>query len=470
MKKFKKVLFIIAFIFPFILGCIGFVYEGENILDAAYNSFALYAVNPLYTTKNGFIEVSRWLAPAVLASGVVVFIKELSQRIKDFFISSKNNSFTLYGNYKEIVPFKNLLPHTIISNNEKISNSDNHIIMFENDSQSFDFYNDNKNEFSGKNVFIKSDRIEMFRNTDDNFRIINVNEMISRNYWIKYNLVDYFKNNQKEIDIAFIGFGAVGQKLLDYAVLNNIFSLDQKITYHIWGEANLYSSIHSNINLMNDDYIIYHSGSWKSNIDSIKSADRIIVLDPIETDTLIMLSDVCAESEIHCYNVNENIISFLDNPKTISFGKTSDVITRDNIMLNDIYRSAKLLNLHYVYKYTDSKENADKINMETEWKKLDAFTKNSNICAADYHIIRKIITEKTPKTTMELAEMEHIRWCRFHFLNHWKYGMDENGKKDKKNKLHPSLIPFDDLSQEEKEKDISAIQALDSVINSSEIK
>ena len=69
-----------------------------------------------------------------------------------------------------------------------------------------------------------------------------------------------------------------------------------------------------------------------------------------------------------------------------------------------------------------------------------------------------------------LAEIEHIRWCRYHFLNNWhvvdweEVLCDEEGKplrknngtlenKDVKRRLHKCLIPFGQLPEEEKPKD-----------------
>ena len=84
---------------------------------------------------------------------------------------------------------------------------------------SFWFYNENQERFSGKNVFIKSDNIEMFKNDNDRFKILNFNEIVARNYWIDHNLIQYFINKQEEIQVAIIGFDGVAQGLLDTAIL-----------------------------------------------------------------------------------------------------------------------------------------------------------------------------------------------------------------------------------------------------------
>ncbi len=54
-----------------------------------------------------------------------------------------------------------------------------------------------------------------------------------------------------------------------------------------------------------------------------------------------------------------------------------------------------------------------------------------------------------------LAELEHIRWCRYHYIHNWKYG----AVTDNTARTHNCLIPFNELSKEEKEKDVEAIKS-----------
>jgi len=68
-----------------------------------------------------------------------------------------------------------------------------------------------------------------------------------------------------------------------------------------------------------------------------------------------------------------------------------------------------------------------------------------------------------------LAELEHVRWSRYHYVNHWNYGMPEemplreNGKRMAKNserRLHTGLIPYAALSKEVQDKDKDAIREM----------
>lgn len=54
----------------------------------------------------------------------------------------------------------------------------------------------------------------------------------------------------------------------------------------------------------------------------------------------------------------------------------------------------------------------------------------------------------------DIAELEHIRWCRYHYLNNWRYGKERNNAEH----IHDLLVPYDDLSEENKMKDIEAVK------------
>ena len=103
--------------------------------------------------------------------------------------------------------------------------------------------------------------------------------------------------------------------------------------------------------------------------------------------------------------------------------------------------------------------------MERLWGRLDGFTRYSNISAADYHEIQRSMLqedgmtvedmEKDQEYLEKLAELEHIRWCRYHYLNIWKRGSAPEGKKDMIRRLHPLLVEYSELDPLNRSKDRS---------------
>ena len=71
--------------------------------------------------------------------------------------------------------------------------------------------------------------------------------------------------------------------------------------------------------------------------------------------------------------------------------------------------TAKKLNEEYAVNYSG----------KMDWNELSGFLKNSNISSADFN---EVITELSDRSNSEkLAELEHIRWCLFHYLNSVSY-------------------------------------------------
>ena len=112
------------------------------------------------------------------------------------------------------------------------------------------------------------------------------------------------------------------------------------------------------------------------------------------------------------------------------------------------------------------------------WRELGWFLRESNIAAAD-HLIVKIrfllgddsLTEATPELCRRAWERlqdlrpaqddllqltEHRRWMRFHWLYNWEYAQTRNNPR----RRHPLLIPYDELSEADKKKDMYAWELL----------
>jgi serine phosphatase RsbU (regulator of sigma subunit) len=59
-----------------------------------------------------------------------------------------------------------------------------------------------------------------------------------------------------------------------------------------------------------------------------------------------------------------------------------------------------------------------------------------------------------------MAKVEHIRWCWDKILNGWIYG----NVKDSRKKTHPAIIPYEDLSESEKEKDRELVRLIPALL------
>ncbi len=460
MKKLHRLILILLFILPFVAGGVGYRLTGDGWLDALYQAGGMYFFNAASKNNNFLVEFSRWMAPVVMISGVVIILQEAFIKVKHFIIGFWPDAVAVYGNthFDEII--KSKIKHVILAKDGIVRDVARHMIMFPTDEESIGFYTQNKKAFAGKEVYIKLSSNDGFNFTLDNVRFFNLNEIVARNYWQQNNLARLGENDHMKI--AIIGSGPLARKIMIYGVLNNIYSLTQKIEYYVWGENTLFEGLHSDFEFMNEDAITFCSDSVEENIKCIASADRIILTEETDMDIISGLCEI-SKARIDYFDPTGTFVNVFGYDKLNTFGNYEEILTLENIRTDNLYRFAKELNYKYAVMYGDGLETRDKKTaVDEEWERLNAFTKGSNIASGDYHSIRLDVMKQKGKTDVdsELAELEHIRWCRYHFLNHWKYGETPDGKKNAAEKIHPCLVEFDKLTEQDKQKDVEAVKVL----------
>ena len=102
---------------------------------------------------------------------------------------------------------------------------------------------------------------------------------------------------------------------------------------------------------------------------------------------------------------------------------------------------------------------------------MPSFLRASNRASAD-HLLTKIrlllperdVCEITPEICREAAKRwqaadkesfrrcEHDRWMRFYALYNWRWGAE----KDSARRVHPCFVPYEQLTQKDREKDDNA--------------
>lgn len=83
-----------------------------------------------------------------------------------------------------------------------------------------------------------------------------------------------------------------------------------------------------------------------------------------------------------------------------------------------------------------------------EWTKLNSYLRWENVSSTNYDDIKGML-RKSGIPEEKLAEFEHIRWRRCHYLDNWQY----SSQRDDSTNRHPDLLDFEALPEEERKKD-----------------
>lgn len=268
-------------------------------------------------------------------------------------------------------------------------------------------------------VFLQCADVRPQSVTSPRLHLFSPEETAARLFWKERCLYSTSTERGHRLSIVLLGGGALAENLLYYGLLDNIFHPKQRIEYHIFGGCARFAAVHTQ-------------------------------LDQIGDPALTLLAEAAGLE----------VFPWLDL-----------ALKPEHILQDDLFTLAKRINLRYAHIHGGVEE-ADQ-NREAEWDKLDAFTRYSNVSCADYHDIRLEMlkhmglpadADRLPPDKMELlAELKHIRWCRYHYLNNWRRGAGEDGKKDPAARLHPDLVSYEELTGPDKKKDRDNIKVLLSV-------
>ena len=282
---------------------------------------------------------------------------------------------------------------------------------------------------------------------------------------------------QQENKIVLIGSGKYGTVLLERALLNNILSLEQHVEYHAFGDWTDFKCNHCELEKMVDvnapgeknDTLYFYDKMWNGYRELIENADRVIVCGDNDNENLEILNQLRRYYNLHG-TVHVRALQKLDMVYT--FGTEEELFSTELVMGTKLNKIAMLMNEIYCRTMGGSTSN---------WLDLSEFAKQSNIAAAEHLLVKVQIllgddvrgkitkasyaeayamyAEKKQEKAAEYRKLEHERWVRFHVLNNWKYGPVRNNAE----KIHPLLIPFENLSPEEQAKDDFAWELLKDV-------
>lgn len=440
----KKMLKIVVISTPFMLGVIGYLNVSDiNLPSAIYNTIRLYGFNTDTSEINLLIEIARWTAPIVTMSVIFYYIKDLWYKLIYKFRSLRKNSCSVYGENSEAAYFLDSLGIEGIKGNLSKPNTSKYHVFF---TDSVKDVIEALNNKSIKRLMEKASKEYQFifrvsGDTRITFKGSNIHTFsIEENCSIKYWEENLSTPNEK---IALIGSKRLCEAILDKGLQLNIFSENQNIEYHIWSDIQYNKTrkyLDDALDMTGDKLFVYED-CWEEYLSLLETMDRIIVTYE-SSDNLsigIELLNTMPNIKIHVYsNYDVDLDGLFDSNNLTCYGRINDIINQDVIIRESLRKTAKKIHEHYRSQYPTI----------PRWDELSSFHINSNISAAGYfQVLQKLY--KDGISIECLTKLEHIRWCRFHYLQNWKYGIE----KDFNNRTHPCLVPFESLTLEEKKKD-----------------
>lgn len=456
----------ILIIVPFILGSAGFLLLGKAPLDAMYCALNLYGLSLDEDEINLWIELARWAAPLVLTASVLTIANSLYHFLYAAMIGRRKDSNIIYGSGKAVQLLCDNWKHTVLVEDGVYKKGANHIIMMENDMESLDFYDRNRKKLEHGKIYICLKELSM-EEVKERGEIIffSVNDVIARLFWKEDFRI--WEKKTKTMVIAFLGFGNLGQKLLNYALQLNLFSREQKIVYHVFDVEESAALLYRDFQCMNQDELILHTDhAVDQRFQILSESDAVIVTEEMDIEGIQRLLTFCRMPQIYYYDpCDKQIEQFLEaGGRLYGFGRSRHIFMEKYMKTDALYRDAKRLNDAYCKAQREKchKEAAwDDVVSQKAWEELSGFLKASNISEADYQEVLKALLAQADcdaKRVEELAELEHIRWCRFYFLHLWKYGIPEAGTAyDSTRKIHRCLLPYQEIEESERRKDRNVI-------------
>ena len=456
----KKVWRWVFTLIPLVIGITGFLIAKENFWNGAFNTVTMYVLNYGEEPANVIIGIARWTAPAVTAGWVVFFLTSVWEWGKCRYRYLRYDSIAVYGPADEQDTLLRRLGKRGIAGKERLVKAHRYIFLND-EKESLAFCEKHRDELRNRKLYIRSNMLPSQTPVDANVRLYSPEEIAARKFWKKHCIFRLAREHDYQPDIAVLGFGRLGEELLYWGLQENIFSAGQQIRYHIYGDCESFLAVHEQIGQISDR-VIHHPEPWRSSAEQLRQASMIIVLE--QEDQMGVLRDLKTmlwNTPVTVFNAQSELEPFEER----AFGYTffnwkEEASVISSILEDDTYYLAKSINLRYEHQHNGFEETDE--NREWLWQKLDAFLRMSNVSTADYHEIRKMMAgelgidlNRLSKDQMEfLAELEHIRWCRFHYLNNWRCGEPENGnRRDANLRIHRYLAPYQDLTDDVKDMD-----------------
>lgn len=273
--------------------------------------------------------------------------------------------------------------------------------------------------------------------------------------------------------VLLLGNGRFAQTLLNHGIL----TAPPSCSFEVFGDWQMWKALHEGLCRLPSSILDlhFHPGSWSGYRPLFESADRIILCSDDEKQNRELLR------LLRQYYVTKDEFHVRASPgfqKAFYFGTPDMLFTPELVMRQRQHSLARAL--HEMYR-----SSAD--YPVPAWEELSDFLKHSNLAAADHLLtkVRLLLPEEnvlalTPANCKKAAgrfaalsdeererlrAIEHYRWLTFHALYNWQYAQIRNNAA----RQHPLMVPYEQLSPEDRRKDDSAWLQLSTITSEEDL-
>lgn len=519
MKKYTSELTAFIYFISFTLGLVGYLQTNEfDFISSCYNSLRLFILEFDGSVDNipFLLNLSRFLSPLILASSIFLALKEyFNIALLNFKIRHLSGHTIVFCNNESDINFIHKRSNRLLVTNvlcdglslasenindiEKVNieKAEKVILLFD-DRTNLSYLREMKKRFSNLKsitLYIRledNENVRMFNRfkLNTNFKkelLINPRQLFSREIILKNPALDYV-NHHNKVPHSFISGDYENIKWLIFEMAN---------ISHYPSLKNLKITLIGNESEKQKEMLIDEFPNIDEVIDFstiVKSSTSISKEDfPLLDITAIYISEkTLEESQITASHL-----------KRIFYSNKTDSINTCVInfgfgLIDDVYETSEF-NSEFNIKYFDYKilENLDIIQHldvydliaksihdyykdlhgGEDWESLSETMKMSNRYQA-YHTNIKLgylgyavdVKSKADKISITysesqldvLAQMEKRRWNTERLLSGWIFGKERSDKL----RIHPLLVPWEELAEKEKQKDRDTVANITNTITS----